>query len=91
MLVHGVPPRGQGVCVAALACALEQIALLGGGTVESYPEDVTDRKVSAAFLYNSRLSLFERQGFEPVHQLGKNLWVVAIVVRAMAPNGSLTL
>ena len=76
--------RGQGVSSAALAGALEQIALLGGCTVESYPEDVADRKVSAAFLYNSRLSMFERQGFERVRRLGKNHWVVAKVVQAIA-------
>lgn len=75
--------RGQGVSSAALAGALEQIALLGGGVVESYPEDVTDRKVSAAFLYNSRLSMFERQGFERVRRLGKSHWVVAKVVQAI--------
>jgi hypothetical protein len=39
--------------------------------------------VSAAFLYNSRLSMFERQGFARVRQLGKNHWVVAQVVQAI--------
>jgi GNAT superfamily N-acetyltransferase len=74
--------RGKGVSSAALAGALEEIAVLGGGTVESYPEDVTDRNVSASFLYNSRLSMFERQGFERVRQLGKNHWLVAKNVQA---------
>lgn len=83
--------RGQGVSSAALAGALEQIALLGGGVVESYPEDVTDRKVSAAFLYNSRLSMFERQGFARVRRLGKNHWIVAKVVQPMATQGLLAL
>jgi hypothetical protein len=32
--------RGQGVAAAALAGALAEIVRLGGGTVESYPEDV---------------------------------------------------
>lgn len=76
--------RGKGVCSAALAGALEEIARLGGGTVESYPEDVTDRKVSASFLYNSRLAMFERQGFGRVRRLGKNHWVVARVIQASA-------
>lgn len=40
-----------------LAGALDEIALLGGCTVESYPEDVIERNVSASFLYNSRLSM----------------------------------
>lgn len=72
--------RGKGVCALALAGALEEISRLGGGTVESYPEDVADRTVSASFLYNSRLSLFEHQGFERVRRLGKHHWVVAKVV-----------
>lgn len=74
--------RGMGVSSAALAGALEEIALLGGGAVESYPEDVADRKVSASFLYNSRLSMFERQGFVRIRRLGKNHWLVAKVVEA---------
>jgi GNAT superfamily N-acetyltransferase len=78
------PYRGMGVSSAALAGALEEIALLGGGAVESYPEDVADRKVSASFLYNSRLSMFERQGFERIRRLGKNHWLVAKVVEAKA-------
>jgi hypothetical protein len=59
-----------------LVGALREIALLGGGTVESYPEDVEGRTVSASFLYNSRVSTFERHGFERVRRLGKNHWVV---------------
>lgn len=74
--------RGQGVSKVALRGALDAIARLGGGVVESYPEDVADRKVSASFLYNNRLSLFEQQGFEKVRRLGKNHWVVAKVVPA---------
>ena len=69
--------RGQGVAATSLSGALSEIARLGGGLVESYPEDTTDRKVSASFLYNSRLAVFERQGFERVRRLGKNHWVVA--------------
>jgi GNAT superfamily N-acetyltransferase len=77
--------RGKGVASAALAGALQEISRLGGGTVESYPEDVTNRTVSASFLYNSRLGMFERQGFQRVRQLGKNHWVVAKVVAAANP------
>jgi GNAT superfamily N-acetyltransferase len=69
--------RGKGVSSVALLGALAEIALLGGGLVESYPEDTTDRKVSPSFLYNSRLALFEQHGFKRVRQLGKNHWVVA--------------
>jgi GNAT superfamily N-acetyltransferase len=74
--------RGKGVSAVALAGALEEIARLGGGTVESYPEDATGRKVSGSFLYNSNLSIFEHHGFERVHRLGKNHWVMSITVPA---------
>jgi GNAT superfamily N-acetyltransferase len=72
--------RGQGVADAALAGALRQIARLGGGTVESYPEDADGRSVSSSFLHNGSVSMFERQGFARVRPLGKNHWVVARVV-----------
>jgi len=74
--------RGRGVAAAALAGALEEIAHLGGGTIESYPEDTAERRVSASFLYNSRLAMFEHQGFHRVRRLGKNHWVVAKQVAA---------
>jgi GNAT superfamily N-acetyltransferase len=74
--------RRQGVTSAALAGALEEIARLGGGTVESYPEDVAGRSVSGSFLHNATVSLFEHHGFERSRQLGKNHWVVSKVVRA---------
>jgi GNAT superfamily N-acetyltransferase len=76
--------RGQGVAAVALAGALEEIARLGGGLVESYPEDTTGRKVSSSFLYNSRLTVFERQAFSRVRRLGKNHWVVAKHVPGIA-------
>ena len=74
--------RGHGVAVAALRGALQEIARLGGGTVESYPEDVAGRSVSASFLHNGSVSMFEEQGFERVRPLGKNHWVVSKVVSA---------
>jgi len=74
--------RGRGVSSAALAGALEEIARLGGGRVESAPEDVSGRSVSASFLYNSRLEMFERQGFQRLRRLGKNHWLVSKVVAA---------
>jgi len=69
--------RRQGVAAAALAGALEEIERLGGGTVESYPEDTTGRRPSSSFLHNGTLALFERHGFERVRPLGKRHWVVA--------------
>jgi ribosomal protein S18 acetylase RimI-like enzyme len=74
--------RREGVADAALAGALEEIGRLGGGTVESSPEDVAGRSVSASFLHNATLAAFERQGFERVRRLGKNHWLVTRVVPA---------
>ena len=73
--------RRTGVAAAALAGALEQIAQLGGGTVESYPEDSEGRKVSGSFLHNGTLAMFESQGFERTRRIGKHRWVVTRVVR----------
>ena len=69
--------RRQGIAAAALAGALHQIELAGGGTVESYPEDTTDRKTSGSFLHNGTLAMFEREGFTRTRQIGKHAWVVA--------------
>jgi GNAT superfamily N-acetyltransferase len=69
--------RKQGVSDAALAGALELIAGLGGGTVESYPEDTTDRKVSSSFLHNGTVGMFERHGFARDRRIGKDRWVVS--------------
>ena len=74
--------RGRGVAVTALKGALEEIARLGGGTVESYPEDVAGRSVSASFLHNGSISMFEKEGFERIRPIGKNHWVVSKVVAA---------
>lgn len=68
--------RGQGVASVALRGALEQIASLGGGIVEAYPEEVVDRKTSSAFLYTATITIFERQGFSRQRRLGMHHWVV---------------
>ena len=78
--------RHEGVAAAALAGALAQIAALGGGRVESYPEDTTDRKVSSSFLHNATVAMFEEQGFERVHRIGKDRWVVARTVTGASPR-----
>jgi len=72
--------RGKGVASRALGGALEQIGVLGGGTVESYPERVEDRKTSSSFLHNATVSMFERHGFERTRPIGKHHWVVTKVV-----------
>lgn len=68
--------RGRGVSSAALKAALHEIARLGGGTVESYPQEVGGRSVSSSFLHNGTLAMFERYGFKRVRRLGQNHWVV---------------
>jgi hypothetical protein len=72
--------RRQGVAATALAGALEQIAALGGGVVEGYPEDASGRKASSSFLYHGVVAMFEAQGFERARKIGKHRWVVSKVV-----------
>jgi GNAT superfamily N-acetyltransferase len=77
--------RKQGVADVALAGALELIADLGGGSVESFPEDTVDRKVSGSFLHNATLATFERHGFRPTRKIAKHRWVVRTQVE---PSGA---
>jgi GNAT superfamily N-acetyltransferase len=67
--------RGQGVAGRALVGAVAQIAALGGGIVESFPQEVSTR-TSAGFIHNATLSLFERHGFARIRRLGKANWLV---------------
>jgi GNAT superfamily N-acetyltransferase len=69
--------RHRGVADAALAGALDEIARLGGGLVESYPEDTVGRKVSGSFLNNATLAMFERHGFARRRPIAKHRWVVS--------------
>ncbi|MDT7800805.1 MAG: hypothetical protein QOI78_4238 [Actinomycetota bacterium] len=83
--------RRAGVADAALGGALAEIARLGGGTVESYPEDAEGRKVSASFLHNGTVALFERHGFTRDRRIGKHHWVVqatASSTKARTPDSS---
>jgi GNAT superfamily N-acetyltransferase len=73
--------RGQGVAHLALQGAVTEIRRLGGGVIESYPEDAAKRKVSSAFLFNGAIAMFERQGFKRSRRIGKDHWVVAKRVR----------
>jgi GNAT superfamily N-acetyltransferase len=73
--------RRRGVASAALGGALDEIARLGGGVVESYPEDSEGRTVSSSFLHNGTLKMFESHGFERNRRIGKHRWVVTKVVR----------
>jgi GNAT superfamily N-acetyltransferase len=69
--------RHAGVAEAALKGALDEIGRLGGGSVESYPEDTAGRTVPGAFLHNATLGLFERNGFVRGRQIGKHRWVAS--------------
>ena len=56
--------RRQGVAAVAVQGALELIAQVGGGSVESYPHDLEPgAKTSASFLYNATRRMYERLGF----------------------------
>jgi GNAT superfamily N-acetyltransferase len=68
--------RHQGVAAAALAGAVAEIERLGGGTVESFPENVEGRKVSSSFLHNGTVQMFEAHGFTRARPIGKDHWVV---------------
>ncbi len=72
--------RRRGVSAVALDGALDLVAGLGGGVVESFPEAAEGRKVSSSFLHNGTLALFESRGFERVRPLGKNHWLVRLTV-----------
>ncbi|CAN7334308.1 hypothetical protein LJR016_001766 [Devosia sp. LjRoot16] len=71
--------RRQGVAAAALAGALGEISRLGGGLVESFPEDAEGRSVSSSFLHNGTLAMFEQAGFVRQRRLGKDRWLVTAV------------
>ena len=61
-----------GLSFAALNGALDLIRDLGGGIVESYPQDTQGKKTSNSFLYNSTRQIFERAGFSYEGKKGKN-------------------
>jgi GNAT superfamily N-acetyltransferase len=63
--------RGRGVADAALAGALAQIAEYGGGTVEGYPEETDDRKVSGSFLHTGPMPAFESHGFTRIRPISR--------------------
>jgi len=72
--------RHRGVASAALDGALREIGRLGGGTVESSPQETDGRAIPESALYNGTLSMFESHGFERTRPLGRNHWVVTKVV-----------
>jgi GNAT superfamily N-acetyltransferase len=69
--------RGEGIANFALDEALREIARLGGGLVEAYPEEVAGRKVSRSFLFSGTLGMFEKRGFRKNRKIAMHRWVVA--------------
>lgn len=64
--------RKKGLSLFALNGALDLILGLGGGIVESYPQDTQGKKVSNSFLYNGTRTIFEQAGFSYEGDKGKN-------------------
>jgi len=68
--------RRRGVADAALAGALAEIARLGGGTVEGYPDETDDRSLSGSFLHTGPMAAFENHGFTRACPISPHRWVV---------------
>lgn len=74
--------RGRGVAEAALGGALLEIARLGGGSVEGYPEETDDLTLSGSFLHTGPMAAFENHGFTRTRSISPHRWVVTRVVPA---------
>ena len=72
--------RGKKVSSLALEGALQYIAEAGGGSVEAYPEDMTDRTTNLSFICLGTTAMFERRGFVRQRQVAKYHWVVTKTV-----------
>ena len=72
--------RRRGVATLALQGALTQIAALGVGLVEGYPDDTASQKTSASFLWGGTVATFEAQRFTRLRPIGKTSWVVTRTV-----------
>ena len=73
--------RGQDIARAALEGALDQIAHLGGGSVEAISEVTAGREAQGRFLFSATVELFEQNGFTRVRQVGKHAWIVSKVIQ----------
>ncbi len=75
--------RRHGVARAALTGALGAIEKSGGGVVEAYPEQVTDRDPQqGAYLHTGPENLFEELGFERDRKIAKWRWVMRLQLTA---------
>jgi GNAT superfamily N-acetyltransferase len=69
-----VPPRwrGRGVASALLESAIAFARTQGAKEIEAYPQAVVPgTKQAGAFVWTGVPSLFEAQGFKPVHATGR--------------------
>jgi GNAT superfamily N-acetyltransferase len=76
--------RGKGIAETALRAALVEIARLGGGTVEGYPEDYTGERTSNSFLCSGTLGMFQKTGFKKSRKIAMRRWVVSQRIRSSA-------
>jgi len=68
--------RRRGVADAARGGALAEISRHGGGTVEGYPEETDDRKLSGSLLHTGPMAAFEKHGFTRTRPTSPHRWVV---------------
>ncbi|WP_022881130.1 GNAT family N-acetyltransferase [Gryllotalpicola ginsengisoli] len=76
--------RRSGVARDALAGVLQLVAAAGGGSVEGYPQNDPEKKISASFLYSGTRSMFEAEGFEYVRPLGTKRQLMRREVEALS-------
>ncbi|QDP99019.1 GNAT family N-acetyltransferase [Microlunatus elymi] len=73
----GSKHREKGVAATAVEAVMREIVRSGGGTVEAYPEQTTDRPPQrGAYLHTGPEELFTRFGFERVRKIAKWRWVM---------------
>lgn len=79
--------RRSGLGRVALEGAVDLIARAGGGVVEGYPHDLTDRdpvkKISASFIYNLTRHTYEEAGFTYLRPKGQGNCVMTRTVAAV--------
>jgi GNAT superfamily N-acetyltransferase len=69
--------RGKGVAATAVAAALDEIRRAGGGVVEAYPEQTSERPPQrGAYFHTGPEELYSRFGFTRVRKIAKWRWVM---------------
>ena len=72
--------RRKGLSAIALEGALKLIEGMGGGVIESYPQDTQGKNAPSSFLYNGTRQIFEKVGFKYEGIKGKNHCIMRISV-----------